>query len=61
MKSTKNAKVMVLEKEPVRVKVCKTCGRNIRYSRRSAPEWARIEYCSAACRRMGVVHQRVVA
>ena len=61
MKTITNAKVMVFEKEPVRIKFCKMCGRKIAYSRRSAPEWARIEYCSAACRRMGVVHQRMVA
>jgi len=62
MKSTKNVKLMVVDKEPGgRVKFCKTCGGSILYTRRSAPVWAQVEYCSAACRRMGVVHERMAA
>jgi hypothetical protein len=57
----RDANVFRLERESLRLKTCQACGERIVYSRRSAPEWSRIEYCSAACRRAGVARKRIAA
>ena len=51
--------VVPLVKEISPSKSCRVCGREIPYSRRAAPEWSRIEYCSAGCRRTGVANGRL--
>jgi len=48
-----------MRKESLPARVCKVCGDGIARTRRAARDWERIEYCSAVCRRMGVVHERI--
>jgi hypothetical protein len=48
-----------LKKESLPAKVCKVCGDGIARTRRAARDWERLQYCSAVCRRMGVVHERI--
>jgi hypothetical protein len=52
-------KVLPLKKESVAAKVCKVCGEMIAFTRRTARDWEKIQYCSAVCRRTGVSHQRM--
>jgi hypothetical protein len=54
-------KIIVLKKSAVAAKVCKICGDVIAFTRRTARDWEKIQYCSAVCRRAGVSHHRVAA
>ena len=57
-------KVVFLRKELVRIesfsaKVCAVCGEMIALTRRAAKDWDHIRYCSAVCRRIGMVQRRM--
>jgi hypothetical protein len=54
-------KVVEMRKGSIPAKVCKVCGGTIAWTRRAASEWEHIQYCSAVCRRIGVVQQRVAS
>jgi hypothetical protein len=41
--------------------VCRVCGDAIARTRRAAHEWDHIQYCSAVCRRIGVVQERTAS
>lgn len=48
--STNN--VVIISSEPLPQKACKVCGRPVQFTRKASGVWDRIEYCSAACRRL---------
>jgi len=54
-------KIVEMKKTSLPAKVCKVCGDVIERSRRAARDWDRIRYCSAVCRRMGVVQERTAS
>jgi hypothetical protein len=40
-------------------KVCAVCGEMIALTRRAAKDWDHVRYCSAVCRRIGIVQRRM--
>jgi hypothetical protein len=54
-------KISALKRGPVAAKVCKICGDVIAFTRRTARDWEKIQYCSAVCRRTGVSHRMAAA
>jgi hypothetical protein len=59
--SDQSKKVVEMKKASLPVKVCKVCGDAIARTRRAATDWEHIQYCSAVCRRIGVVQQRTAS
>ena len=54
-------KVVEMKKASFPAKVCKVCGDAIARTRRVATDWEHIQYCSAVCRRIGVVQERIAS
>jgi len=54
-------RIYPLKKPSLPAKLCKVCGDVIAHTRRAAQDWERIEYCSAACRRLGAAQNRIAA
>jgi hypothetical protein len=46
-------KVLAFEMKRVPSKLCEVCGDVIAFTRRTARDWEKIQYCSAVCRRAG--------
>ena len=54
-------KVVEMKKASFPAKVCKVCGDAIAWTRRAAHDWDHLQYCSAVCRRIGVVQERAAS
>ncbi len=59
--SSGTKKIYEMKKPNLPAKLCKVCGDMIAKTRRVAREWDRIQYCSAVCRRMASVEERIAA
>jgi hypothetical protein len=54
-------RIVEMKKVSLPMKVCRVCGDVIARTRRAARDWDHIQYCSAVCRRRGVVQQRAAS
>jgi len=54
-------KVVEMKKASIPARMCKVCGDAIAWTRRVASDWEHIQYCSAVCRRIGVVQHRAAS
>jgi len=59
--SESSNRVLALKRRRSAVKVCKVCGETIEFSRRTAREWEKVEFCSAVCRRNRHAAERLSA
>jgi hypothetical protein len=59
--SDETRKVVEMKKASFPAKVCKVCGDAIAWTRRAEHDWEHIQYCSAVCRRIGVVQERTAS